>query len=142
MEHAPDTADARMTADRQETKYVVQPSAAPALVRDLSLRLPRHLFKGDQVTALPGSRQYVTTVYFDTASRHLYYDAVASESSLKLRAKEYYDLDPNFAELATHARQLVRPRPTLWLEFKHKDGARTGKRRLGIPKRDVPAFFG
>lgn len=31
---------------------------------------------------------------------------------------------------------------TLWLEIKHKDGTRTGKRRVGIPKHDVPAFFG
>ena len=32
--------------------------------------------------------------------------------------------------------------PSLWLELKHKDGTLSGKRRVGIPKRDVLAFFG
>ena len=32
-------------------------------------------------------------------------------------------------------------RPVLWLEVKHRDGDRSGKERVGIAKRDVPAFL-
>ena len=58
-----------------------------------------------------------------------------------MRAKEYYDLHPSLAELATDPRQIVQYQPVLWLELKFKDGTRTGKRRIGIPKREVPRFF-
>jgi hypothetical protein len=135
-------ADAAMTAERQETKYVVPHARAQALVQVLTQRLRRHRFTGEGANPLPQPRHYVTTIYFDTPSRQLFRAAVASDSNLKLRAKEYYDLHPHLVETATDARQLVRFRPALWLEIKHKEGTRTGKRRLGIPKRDVPGFFG
>jgi VTC domain-containing protein len=133
--------DALITAERQELKYLVDQARAQTLVRVLSRQLPRHRFTGEGANRLPQPRHYVTTVYFDTPARELYDAAVASENNLKLRAKEYYDLHPHLAETATDPRQLVRYRPSLWLELKHKDGTRTGKSRLGIPKRDVPGFF-
>jgi hypothetical protein len=58
-----------------------------------------------------------------------------------MRAKEYYDLHPSLAELATDPRQIVKYQPVLWLELKFKDGTRSGKRRIGVPKRQVPQFF-
>ena len=58
-----------------------------------------------------------------------------------MRAKEYYDLHPSLAELATDPRQIVKYKPVLWLELKFKDGSRSGKRRIGIPKPQVPRFF-
>jgi len=130
-----------LTSERQELKYLVEQSRAQALVQLLFRHLPRHRFTGEGANKLPEPRHYVTTIYFDTPSRDLYRAAVGSDTNLKLRAKEYYDVHPHLVETATDPRQLVRYRPELWLELKHKDGTRTGKRRVGIPKQEVPVFF-
>lgn len=135
-------ADARITADRDEVKYLVAPARVSRLTAAMSTHLPHHRFTGDGANRLPRPRHFVTTIYFDTASRHQYQAARSDgEHNLKMRAKEYYDLHPSLAELATDPRQIVKYQPVLWLELKFKDGSRTGKRRVGIPKRDVPAFF-
>jgi len=136
-----EAADARLTAERQETKYVLPSVSAQTLARALAQKLPTHRYEGDGANRLPRPHHFVTTIYFDTPSRDLYRAAVGSDSNLKLRAKEYYDLHPSLAEVATHPRQLVRFHPVLWLEVKHKAGSRTGKHRLGIPKTEVPEFF-
>lgn len=134
--------DARMTADRREAKYLLSAEQARVIVAALHRELVVHRHRGEGANTLPGAHHFVTTIYFDTASRALYQAALASgDSHLKLRAKEYYDLHPELTETATEVRQLVRFSPILWLELKHKNGAHTGKRRIGIPKRDVPAFF-
>jgi hypothetical protein len=133
--------DLRMTADRAETKHVVAAEVAAALGREIGRHLPPHHFRGPGATILPGGLEYSTTIYFDTAQRQLYDQAVNSAAHLKLRAREYYSVHPALTDLATDARELVRYTPLLWLEIKHKDGARTRKQRLGIPKRDVARFF-
>jgi hypothetical protein len=71
----------------------------------------------------------------------LYREALSSGVHLQLRAREYYSVHPALTELATDARDLVRYTPLLWLEIKYKDGSRTQKRRLGIPKAEVAHFF-
>lgn len=135
--------DARMTAHRRETKYLVSPEQAKVVARAFNQHLESHRHRGEGANRLPAAQHYVTTIYFDTTSRALYRAAQTStESHLKLRAKEYYDLQPGLTETATDPRQLVRFTPVLWLEIKSKDGGHTGKQRIGIPKRDVPAFFG
>jgi hypothetical protein len=83
----------------------------------------------------------VTTVYFDTAARDLYRAVRDDPDSLKVRAREYYDLHPELLELATDARDIVRYSPVLWVEIKGKRDGRTYKRRVGIPKGDVEPFF-
>jgi hypothetical protein len=134
--------DARMTASRDEIKYVVAPGALARLATALAAKLPHHRFAGAGANRLPGPQHFVTTVYFDTASRDQYRAALAdSEHNQKMRAKEYYDVHPSLAELATDPAQIVRYQPVLWLELKSKHGVRTGKRRIGIPKRDVADFF-
>ena len=134
--------DARMTADRREAKFLLSVEQARAVVAAVNRRLVVHRHRGDGANLLPGAHHFVTTIYFDTPSRSLFRAASTSaDSHLKLRAKEYYDLHPELMETATDPRQLVRFQPILWLELKHKEGAHTGKRRIGIPKRDVPAFF-
>jgi hypothetical protein len=134
--------DARMTADRREAKYLLSSEQARAIAAAVNERLVAHRHRGDGANLLPGAHHFVTTIYFDTPSRALFRAASESaESHLKLRAKEYYDLHPDLTETATDARQLVRFQPVLWLELKHREGTHTGKRRIGIPKRDVPAFF-
>lgn len=135
-------ADARMTAERREDKFLVPVTQARALAAELDRRLVSHRHRGEGANTLPAAHHYVTTVYFDTPSRALYRAATThGDSHLKLRAKEYYDVHTDLTETATDARQLVRFQPVLWLELKHKDQAFTGKRRIGIPKQDVPAFF-
>jgi hypothetical protein len=135
-------ADGLMTAERDEIKYLVGREQTQELAVALSRQLPHHRFTGEGANPLPRPRHFVTTVYFDTPSRHQYQASHAdADHNLKMRAKEYYDLHPSLAELATDPRQIVKFKPVLWLELKFKDGNRSGKRRIGIPKRQVPHFF-
>ncbi|MCX5745304.1 MAG: polyphosphate polymerase domain-containing protein [Proteobacteria bacterium] len=134
--------DARMTAERREEKFLMTAEQARAIAAEVNRRLVMHRHRGDGANTLPGAHHFVTTIYFDTPSRALFRAAHTSvDSHIKLRAKEYYDLHPELTETATDARQLVRFQPILWLELKHREGENSGKRRIGIPKRDVPAFF-
>jgi hypothetical protein len=138
---APD-ADTRMTAEREEVKYLLGPESIAAFTAAMGQKLPHHRFTGSGANKLPRPRHFVTTIYFDTPSRHQYRAGRAdSQHNLRLRAKEYYDLHPSLVELATDPSQIVKYQPVLWLELKTKDGSTTGKRRIGIPKHDVPAFF-
>jgi hypothetical protein len=135
-------ADARMTEERDEIKYLVARESTQELAVALSRQLPSHRFTGEGANPLPRPRHFVTSVYFDTASRHQFRATHAdSDHNLKMRAKEYYDLHPSLAELATDPRQIVKYKPVLWLELKFRDGNRSGKRRIGIPKPQVPRFF-
>jgi hypothetical protein len=134
-------ADAAMTAERDEVKHLVPASSARGFADAVSARLPRHHYLGDGANQLPGAQHFVSTIYFDTPSRDLYRESQQGGAHLKLRAKEYYDLHPSLVELVTDPSDLVRHTPVLWLELKHRDGARSTKRRVGVPKRDVPAFF-
>lgn len=134
--------DAQMTAERDEIKYLVAHEQIQAFAAAMGRHLPHHRFTGEGANTLPRPRHFVTTIYFDTLSRHQYKAARSNhDSHLKMRAKEYYDLHPSLAELATDPRQIVRFQPVLWLELKFKDKTKTGKRRIGIPKKDVPSFF-
>jgi hypothetical protein len=136
------TTDGDMTAERDEVKYLVAPAQVPAFVTAMGRKLPHHRFTGAGASKLPRPQHFVTTIYFDTPSRHQYRAARADgEHNLKMRAKEYYDLHPSLAELATDPRQIVEYQPVLWLELKFRDGSKSGKRRIGVPKHQVPAFF-
>lgn len=135
-------ADQRMTAHRRELKCLITIDQARAVAHAAQLALSSHRHRGEGANQLPAAQHWVTTIYFDTAARHLFSEAqTSSDNHLKLRAKEYYDLHPNLTETATDARQLVRYQPAVMLEIKSKDGGFTGKQRLAIPKRDIPAFF-
>lgn len=132
------SADELMTADRSERKYLLGLSDANAFSRKLDAHLSRHTHSRSQ---LPNARLYSTTVYFDTHSRHLYQEASVANESVKLRAREYYAVDPSMVQLARRPEELVRFDRVLWFELKHKQGGRVQKRRFGIPKPDVPAFL-
>jgi len=135
-------ADTRITAEREEVKYLLGPEAVAAFSAAMGRQLPHHRFTGSGANKLPRPRHFVTTIYFDTPSRHQYRAGMADpHNNLRLRAKEYYDLHPALVELATDPSQIVKYQPVLWLELKSKDGTKTGKRRIGIPKHDLPAFF-
>jgi hypothetical protein len=134
--------DERMTAEREEIKYLVAPEELDALAGEFTRRLPSHRFTGEGANGLPGPHHYVTTIYFDTPSRLLYRTAVSDfEHNVKIRAKEYYDLHPSLTELATDPREIVRYQRWLWFELKRREGTHTSKRRFRLRKQEVPAFF-
>jgi len=134
--------DERMTSEREETKYLVSAERLDALAAELTRRLPSHRFTGEGANGLPGPHHFVTTIYFDTPSRRLFRTAVDDfEHNVKIRAKEYYDLHPSLAELATDHLQIVRYQRWLWFELKRRDGTHTSKRRFRLRKHEVPAFF-
>ena len=130
-----------ITHDRVELKFKVSAARASAFARGLAAHVSEHRFEGEGANRLPRARHYVTTVYFDTQSLDLYRAVRSSDDNLKVRAREYYDVHPELLELATHANQVVRYSPVLWVEIKGKHQGRTYKRRIGIPKTDVSAFF-
>jgi hypothetical protein len=131
-----------MTAEREETKYLVSPERLDALAAELTRRLPPHRFTGEGANGLPDPHHYVTTIYFDTPSRSLFRTAMSDfEHNVKIRAKEYYDLHPSLAELATDPTEIVRYQKWLWFELKRRDGTHTSKRRFRLRKHEVPAFF-
>ena len=124
----PADAEAALTADRDEVKYRLPAGGADRLKTALSRRLQRHWSASASRDPRCDRTLFVTTVYFDTSARHQFLAQRQLDiADLKLRAREY--CDPH-------------PQPILWLELKYRAGIRTGKRRLGIPKHQVPRFFG
>lgn len=141
-EAAPSSVDERITAERRELKYLLPGDRLEGLVAELSSELPSHRFVGEGANRLPDPNHYVTTIYFDTPSRRNYRAAVGNvRTNVKFRAKEYYDLHPSLAELATDPDHIVRYQPWLWFELKAKDGNTTTKQRVRVPKRAVPSLF-
>jgi hypothetical protein len=135
-------ADAAITAEREETKYLIERRALPALASEIGARLSPHRFTGEAANRLPGAEHFVTTVYFDTASLSYFRASQQNQqSNVKLRAKEYYDLHPSLAELATDASQILRYQPWLWFELKRREGLVTSKRRFRFPKAAAATLF-
>jgi hypothetical protein len=130
-----------ITSDRRETKYLIPMDRVGGLANALRQHLPLHRFTGENANALPGAHHYITTVYFDTPSRRHYRAATSGARSVKLRAREYYDVHPSLAEVATHADEILKYDPWLWFELKRRGAGRSEKRRFRLPKRDVPALF-
>lgn len=132
-------ADQQMTADRSERKYLVSALEATQLGREFNHRLERHYPPG--FVTLPGTRQYSTTIYFDTVDRQLFRAAERGSTSVKLRAREYYNFDPSLAQLARRTRDLVRFDPVIWFELKSKQGDHVTKQRFALAKDEVPQFL-
>jgi hypothetical protein len=134
--------DVAITAEREETKYLVRAEQLSALTRCLSGQLEPHRFSGEAANRLPGAHHFTTTIYFDTPSLGYYSAARANmQSNVKIRAKEYYDLHPSLAELATHPEQILRYQPWLWFELKRREGSTTTKRRFRFPKLAAATLF-
>jgi len=137
----PGARDGDITSDRRETKYLFPLDRVDDFVRALRESLPFHRFTGERANVLPGAHHYITTIYFDTPSGRHYRAASASERSIKVRAREYYDVHPSLAEVATSPDELLRYDPCLWFELKRRGAGYSEKRRFRLDKRDVPAFF-
>jgi hypothetical protein len=136
------SADVAITAEREETKYLVSADKLHALSRSIQSRLEPHRFTGEAANRLPGAHHFTTTIYFDTPSLAYYSAARANmQSNVKIRAKEYYDLHPSLAELATEPEQILRYQPWLWFELKRREGLTTTKRRFRFPKLAAATLF-
>ena len=141
-DRTPPDADHAITAEREETKYLVAPERLPGLTRSIAARLDAHRFTGESANRLPGAEHFVTTIYFDTKSLSYFRLAQQNQhSNVKIRAKEYYDLHPSLAELATEPEQILRYQPWLWFELKRREGLTTSKRRFRFPKSAAATLF-
>lgn len=130
-----------ITSERRETKYLVPLDSVDVLVSALRENLLLHRFTGPNANLLPGAHHYITTIYFDTPSGQHYRAASSGGRSVKVRAREYYDVHPSLAEVATSSRDLVRYDPWLWFELKRRSAGRSEKHRFRLAKRDAPKFF-
>jgi hypothetical protein len=136
------SADVAITAEREETKYLVSAEKLSLLSRSIASQLEPHRFTGEAANRLPGAHHFTTTIYFDTPSLAYYSAARANmHSNVKIRAKEYYDLHPSLAELATDPEQILRYQSWLWFELKRRDGLTTTKRRFRFPKLAAASLF-
>ena len=109
----------------------------------LGKHLPPHRFTGEGANLLPGAWHLVTTIYFDTPARTHYRAAIGDiDHNVKIRAKEYYDLHPSLAELATDPGDIVRYQPWIWFEMKRRDGARTHQTPVPPPQARRPGLPG
>ena len=134
--------DDLMTAEREETKFLLPLGRVGLMVAELDQELPSHRFTGENANRLPDPHHFVTTVYFDTATRMQYRSAVTHvDRNVKVRGKEYYDVHPSLAEVATDPNTLLHYQPWLWFELKRREGKKTFKHRVRLPKREVPHFF-
>jgi hypothetical protein len=135
-------ADAAITADRAETKYLLERGAVRAFVQLAANQLSVHRFVGEGANLLPDPQHFVTSIYFDSKDHeHLRAALADQEHNVKIRAREYYDLMPSLAELATDPSQIVRYQPWVWFEVKQREQGRSRKLRFRLDKREVPAFF-
>ena len=131
-----------ITADREESKYLLPRAALATFLRAVRQHIAVHHFTGQGANLLPDPDHFVTTVYFDTPSHAQLRAATEDvEHNVKIRAREYYDLHGSLAELATDPSQIVRFQPWVWFELKRRDGARTQKQRFRLAKSEVTAFF-
>jgi hypothetical protein len=135
-------ADAEITADRDETKYLIAQEQRSVLVRALDRHLPQHRFRGEGQNLLPSPQHFVSTVYFDTPScLHFRAAQESADDHVKVRVKEYYDVHPSLAELATNLDEVLHRPPWVWLELKRRRGTRTSKHRVRVERRLVPEWL-
>jgi hypothetical protein len=136
--------DRRITAERDETKYLIARSDVARVVAIVGGELRPHRFEGDGANRLPAPQHFVTTVYFDTPSRAHYRGLPMSEGpgAVRVRAKEYYDVHPGLIETANKLDGIVRYQPWIWFELKRRSGVHTTKHRFRLRKRDIPLVLG
>lgn len=134
--------DAQLTHERHEVKYLVPARALHSLVSLFDQHISAHRYHGEGSNPLPFAQHFITTVYLDTPSRaHYRLASENAEHNVKVRAREYYDVHPSLAELATSPEQILHHQPWIWFEIKRREGSRTLKRRARVAKRDVPKLF-
>lgn len=139
MQPAMRIGEAGLTADRDELRYLVPGAAAADLAGSLALRLPAYRHPSARVADPGASHACTTTVYFDGAQRQLYRAAINDPVHVKVRVREYYQtaIDAPDVALEPCARE---PR-MVWIELKMRDGQRSTKRRVCVPKAEVERWL-
>jgi hypothetical protein len=132
---------ARLTADRDEIKYLLPATQAPDFIHNIAERLSPHRYRDARVTVEAPAEQYATTVYFDTAGNDLYRAAVAEPMHVKVRAREYYDPQLDRPDLGVNGHDVLQSGRVIWIELKVRDGQRSRKRRVCISKLDAQRLF-
>lgn len=131
----------QLTAAREETKYQLEPDQVTAVMAELNRRLPPHRYRGEGASRLSDPHHYITTVYFDTASRSHYLASHRNRShNVKVRVREYYDVYPSLAELATKRAQVIKHSPWVFFEVKRREGMQTRKERLRLVRDSARAL--
>lgn len=134
--------DAAITAQRVETTYLVATPSLPTLIELIAAQLEAHRFVGDAGARLSGAQQFITSVYFDTTDRSYFAAARRDQHNhVKLRAKQYYWLQPALAGVDSALEQGSSCPPRLWLELKRREGLFTSKRRMQLPKAAAARLF-
>lgn len=133
--------DALMFAERAEHKYFLSPAHARAFVDGVTQQIGEHRFRGLNANTLPRPVHYVTTLYFDSASREIATACAQGNDNVKLRAREYYDEHPDLTEVVTSRSGVIRRDPLVWLEVKARIGASTRKVRFSLPSSEVSGFL-
>jgi hypothetical protein len=135
---------ARLTADRTEIKYLLPASRSDDFILNITPLLSPHRYRETEleVEQAPCGEHYATTVYFDTAGRDLYRAAVSEPVHVKVRAREYYEVCADGSEVDDDAPAIRQFRPVIWIELKARDGQRSRKRRVCIPKLDFGYLLG
>jgi hypothetical protein len=141
MKDSPSERVARLTADRDEIKYLLPAEEADGFVRSMTVLLSPHRHHVAAPGDPPSRGQYATTVYFDTASMDLYRAAVRATTHIKVRAREYYDEHSTPTAGATSGPHASISGHVVWIELKVRDGQRSRKRRVCVPKLDVERFL-
>ncbi len=122
---------ARLFAERTELVYFLDPEHSQAFVDGVEAHLRPHVHGGGVIGTSPPAH-YVTTLYFDSDTHEIARTCERGEENVKLRAREYYDREPDLT---------VRREPFLWLEVKTRTGSRTRKVRVAIPTDEVGSFL-
>jgi hypothetical protein len=131
--------EARLTLDRDERKYLLPGATGSELAHYIGLHVAPHRHRDESDPAPEPSVSCATTVYLDTEQRELYRAAVSQRAHVKVRIREYYDaaLEPPHLALEPRA---GRPR-MVWIELKTRDGQRSTKRRVCVPKGELARWF-
>jgi hypothetical protein len=122
----------KMFAERSEHAYFLIADNAPIFVDRVGEYLGAHCFYPSEDDAFEPPAHYVTTLYFDTDTREILRACERGNAGVRLRAREYYDHDPELG---------IRREPLLWLEVKASSGASTRKMRFAIPSTKIHGFL-
>lgn len=120
----------KMFEERSEHVYFLAPCHVQTFVQRVGEHLGAEFFHSEGSVRSEPPAHYVMTLYFDSDTRAIAQACTNSDRSVKLRARQYYDQDPELG---------IRLEPLVWLEVKTHAGDSTRKLRFAIPAEEVQA---
>lgn len=119
-----------MFEERSEQVYFLAPRLGPRFIHRVGEIMGTEFCHQSSAGVPAPSAHYLTTLYFDSETRAIARACASGGESVNLRARQYYDHDPELG---------IQREPLLWLEVKTHAGASTRKLRFAIPSDDVHA---